>query len=110
MTWRFHRDFSGECGFGDSYIRVEKGALTTPQNELTEDQKRRLEESPLWSRVSPPSKAKQSASSSDLAADLSLFSPNEVEEPEALPIEEEKPKPKRKRTQRKKSTSKKSEG
>ena len=109
MTWQYHKKFSGQCGLGEGSIKVEEGVILTPENELTADQKRRLDESPLWSRVSPPSKPKQSASSSDLGADQPLFS-DVVEEPEALPVEEEKPKPKRKRAPRKKSTAKKSEG
>lgn len=109
MTWQYHKEFSGRCGFGEGFIEVEKGVILTPENELTADQKRRLDESPQWSRVSPPSKPKQSASSSDLGADQSLFS-DVAEEPEALPVEEEKPKPNRKRAPRKKSTAKKNEG
>ena len=110
MKWRYHKDFSGKCGFGAGYIEVENGVLTTPENELTADQIRRLEESPLWSLLSPPSKPEQSESSSDSGADQSLFPLDKVEEPEALPVEEDKPKPKRKRAPRKKSTAKKSEG
>lgn len=110
MTWQYHKKFSGQCGFGEGFIEVKEGVLTTPEKELTAEQKRRLEESPKWSRVSPPSKPKQSASSSDLGADQSLFSGVVEEPPAALPVEEEKPKPKRKRAPRKKSTAKKSEG
>ena len=109
MAWQYHKKFSGQCGLGTRFIEVKEGMITTPENELTADQKRRLEESPLRSRLSPPSEPKQSESSLVLGEDQSLFSQSQVEEPAALPTEE-KPKPKRKRATRKKSSSKKSEG
>jgi len=110
MKWQYHKSFTGKCGFGEGYIDVKEGVLTTPENELTENQKRRLEESNLWCLLSPPSNPEQSENSSVSGSDTSLFSLGEVAEPIALPVEKEKPKPKRKRAPRKKSTPKKSEG
>lgn len=52
--WRYRlNDFSGRLGFGDGYINILDGVLTTPVEDLTEQQRQKLNKS--FTYDAPPS-------------------------------------------------------
>ena len=52
--WRYRlNDFSGRLGFGDGYIDILDGVLTTPVEDLTEQQRQKLNKS--FTYDAPPS-------------------------------------------------------
>jgi hypothetical protein len=64
--WQYENEITGVLGFSDGYIQVEKGLLVTPLEQLTENQKTKLENSLLWSKIVPSAKIAQAEEPSSL--------------------------------------------
>ena len=63
--WHLKIKITGSIGFADGHVKLKEGVLITPEEELTEAQKQKLETSKFWHKESPVVEEEQTLEESD---------------------------------------------